>query len=308
MLCKKPYMIGVTPCGCGQCMPCRINRRRLWTNRMMLESVKHAGSSFVTLTYNKETVPHVGEIKRGRFISCEIPPRQTLHHNDVQLWLKRLRFEIAPRKIRYFLVGEYGDVTQRPHYHVALFGLPAIEAGGINGQSGLVAKTWNHGHSFAGSLTPESAGYTAGYVTKKMTKKDDGRLNGRYPEYARMSLRPGIGAGAMSDVAAVLRTPYAQMEIDATGDVPSCLHSGRKSMPLGRYLRRVLRKELGGNGDTPLEAQKNLALKMRVLLESYAKTQENPSFSLGQLFVDMNKQKVLNLEAKALILEGNKKI
>lgn len=307
MLCKKPYMIGVMPCGCGQCMPCRINRRRLWTSRMMLESVKHAGSSFVTLTYNQENVPHVGNSKRGRILSCEIPRRETLFHPDVQRFLKKLRQQVAPRKIRFFLVGEYGDTTFRPHYHAAIFGLSAIEAGGLDGKFGLVQKSWANGHTFCGNLTPESAAYVAGYVTKKMTKKDDPRLNGRNPEYARMSLRPGIGAPAMSDISDVLRTPYAQMEIDAIGDVPGILHSGNKKMPLGRYLRRVLRKQLGGNGDTPEIAVKNYALKMRVLLEDHAKTSPNPSFG-AKAIIDIFKQKVLNLESKALILSGDKKL
>lgn len=308
MLCKHPYMLGVTPCGCGQCMPCRINRRRLWTNRMMLESATHVGSSFVTITYNPENVPHVGKIKRGRFVSCELPRRQTLTKYDVQRFLKRLRQQVAPRKIRYFYVGEYGDVTQRPHYHLALFGLSALEAGGIDGKSGLVQSSWSMGNTFTGDLSPESAQYIAGYVTKKMTKSDDGRLYGRYPEFARMSLRPGIGAQAMYSVGRAIS--YCADNFPTTGilDVPTSLRNGPGSLQLGRYLRRVLRKELGGSGDTPPEAARALALEMRVLLESHAKTQETPSNSLAALFVDMNKQKVLNLEAKASILMGDKKL
>lgn len=275
---------------------------------MLLESVKHAGSSFVTLTYSDENVPHVGKIKRRRFISSELPRRQTLDKYEIQRWIKRLRSAVAPQKIRFFLVGEYGDLTFRPHYHAAIFGLSPIQAGGLDGKSGIVQSTWSLGHTFCGQLTPDSAQYVAGYVTKKMTKKDDRRLCGRYPEFSRMSLRPGIGAAAIDDVSEVVSSINYYPTLLADGDVPSSLVTGSRRLPIGRYLRRRLRKKLGGSGDAPLSAQRDYSLKMRVLLEDHAKTQETPSSSLANLFVDMNKQKVLNLEAKASLNTGDKKL
>jgi len=49
----------------------------------------------------------------------------SLIKRDVQLFVKRLRKDQDARglaKIRYYLVGEYGDQTKRPHYHAAIFG------------------------------------------------------------------------------------------------------------------------------------------------------------------------------------------
>jgi len=49
----------------------------------------------------------------------------SLIKRDVQLFIKRLRKEQDSRgssKIKYYLVGEYGDLTKRPHYHAAIFG------------------------------------------------------------------------------------------------------------------------------------------------------------------------------------------
>lgn len=80
MLCKNPYMKGVLAFGCGQCNPCRINRRRLWTHRIMLESLKHGDSSFVTLTY--ETLPSDGSL---------VP-------KDLQNFMKYLRMRVSPKK------------------------------------------------------------------------------------------------------------------------------------------------------------------------------------------------------------------
>lgn len=194
---------------------------------MILECLHHDGSSFVTLTYDDDHLPEGG----------------TLVPRDPQLFIKRLRKLVHPIKLRYYLVGEYGDRTFRPHYHLALFGVPpsAFQA---------VADAWSLdgkaiGHVVVGSLTFESAGYVAGYVTKKMTAKDDPRLEGRHPEFARMSLRPGIGAYAMNEVADMLFTKAGCAELARTGDVPAVLKHGGRSMPLGRYLRRLLREKVG---------------------------------------------------------------
>jgi len=170
-MCKKPYVKGITPYPCGQCLPCRLNRRRLWTHRLLLEQRCHEFSSFATLSYSDDTIPVDGSLN----------PK---HSQD---WLKRLRFALgSARPLRYYLIGEYGDETFRPHYHAALFGLSHLEGD-------LLRETWGFGHTLLGTLTKESAQYICGYVTKKMTSHEDPRLGGRHPEFARMSRRPAIG-------------------------------------------------------------------------------------------------------------------
>lgn len=282
MLCKKPYMLGVLPCGCGQCLPCRINRRRLWTHRMILESATHVGSCFVTLTYNDSNLP---------FGSSVVP-------KDVQDWLKRLRKAIYPSKIRFFLVGEYGDNTQRPHYHAAIFGLDQLIGGGENGQQGLVQKTWGKGHTYVGDLSPQSASYICGYVTKKMTKKDDPRLKGRHPEFARMSLRPGIGAYAMLDVASCFEMDHS-VYMEKTADVPYVLSYGKRKLPLGRYLRSLLRQNLGYGRKPSDESLQIFQEKMRLLYEDerYAASKEARPINYNYE-LDKNKQLCLNMEAR----------
>lgn len=280
MLCKKPYMLGVLPCGCGQCLPCRINRRRLWTHRMMLESVKHASSSFVTLTYSQENLPY----------------GSTLVPADARNWLKRLRKALSPDKIRYYLVGEYGDQTWRPHYHAAIFGLDPVLGGGDDGRKGIIQETWKAGHTYCGDLTVQSASYICGYVTKKMTKKDHPALKGRYPEFARMSLRPGIGAPAMMDVASSFE-PHHQEYLSNELDVPSVLQVGKKKEPLGRYLKSKLREALGyGRGPIDGSLQK-FAEKMRQLYEDekYAAKKEAREIKYVE---SLDKQRIINLESK----------
>lgn len=99
-----------------------------------------------------------------------------------------------------------------------------------------------------GTLEERSAQYIAGYVVKKMTRPDDPRLLGRLPEFARMSLKPGIGAGAIPDVASALM----QYKLEASGrDVPNSLRHGSRLLPLGRYLMKRLRLECGLDEKAP---------------------------------------------------------
>lgn len=207
--------------------------------------MKHSLSAFVTLTYDEANHPADGSL---------VPK----HLTD---WLKRLRLAVAPRRIRYYAVGEYGDQTWRPHYHVALFGVSPLEAE-------LFRSTWKMGHCLALPLTAQSCSYVAGYVTKKMTKPDDTRLQGRLPEFARMSLRPGIGAHSMEDVCnAITSSAAAAAAVALLGDVPTTLQSGRTSMPLGRYLSNRLRQAYGQTtapSETPLAlARRQTMLELR---------------------------------------------
>lgn len=222
MICANPYMAGNVPFGCGQCLPCRINRRRLWTWRMYYESQLSDDNCFVTLTYADEFLPAGG----------------SLAPSDLRNFLKRLRKSYQPRRIRFFAVGEYGDESQRPHYHAVLFGIGAFAAE-------LIHRAWKKGLTRTDEFNETTAAYVAGYTVKKMTSHDDPRLNGRYPEFARMSLKPGIGAGAMAILADQLHSDAALDDIVRTGDVPRYLQIGRRSIPIGRYLRQKLREEMG---------------------------------------------------------------
>lgn len=226
MKCSRPFMQGMAEFGCGQCMPCRILRRRLWTARLMLEAQKHKHSCFVTLTYKPEEYPKDGSVSV----------------REMQLWLKRLRKLSGGRLIRYYVVGEYGDKSGRAHYHAVLFGVSAEELQ-------LLQSSWTKGLIHVGNVTPESASYVVSYVCKRMTKADDERLGGRHPEFARMSTHPGIGAPAIEDFAKPIREG---IDIDTgefyglpNGDVPSCFRFNGRRWPIGRYLRRLLRRSLG---------------------------------------------------------------
>lgn len=261
MLCRNPYAKGPHLFPCGQCMPCRFNRRRVWTHRIMLEAMLKPDNAFVTLTYSDE------------FLHWTDGGLPTLWPKDFQLFLKRLRKLLEPVKIRFFGCGEYGDASERPHYHLAVFGLPKCGRGNTRFSDegrccpscDAVQAAWGKGRVFLGDLSVHSAQYVAGYVTKKMTDSDDDRLVGRHPEFSRMSLRPGIGHDFMDEVASSLLSYDLD---DSLPDVPSVLRHGMRQMPLGRYLRRRLRVLIGRSPDTPEVVLAQMAEEVRALHEA----------------------------------------
>lgn len=116
-----------------------------------------------------------------------------------------------------------------------------------------------------GSLEEKSMAYVAGYVTKKMTRDDDPRLEGRLPEFARMSLRPGIGLGMMHELASTLLEHRLDERMI---DVPLALQHGTKKWPLGRYLRRKLRTYVGKCADTPKAVIQLQKEELRIMRET----------------------------------------
>lgn len=252
MLCRRPFIrdrsgkvlvrpdIGDIkdgiPFPCGQCLACRINKRRMWTLRLLLEFFEqHEKASFVTLTYSDDNFAFS---ESGTPVLCK---------RDLQLWLKRVRKKYG-QGIRFYAAGEYGPKTKRPHYHVILFGVAPDELdpdwfyfGGKSGpyqnnycRSSPLYESWQLGIVHIGEVTPHSIQYVAGYVTKKITKKGDGLE----PEFQLMSRRPGIGLSAVSEIARSLQK--------VSKNCPSALPSREvvvegKRWPLGRYLLDKLR-------------------------------------------------------------------
>lgn len=217
----------------------------------MLEAMQHRSNAFVTLTYEDTKL-----VASASGLSTLVP-------RDLQLFLKRLR-ERSPQKLRFFAVGEYGDQTFRPHYHVGLFNFPNCQRGQTHqshtgrrlwssccGDCRMVGETWGKGDIEIRSLEASKCEYLAGYVTKKMTSAEDPRLEGRFPEFSRQSRggRAGPGGIGFSGVERIAKAITQFVEPSQLIDVPPTIKQGKNAhLPLGRYIRNKLREQLGLEG------------------------------------------------------------
>lgn len=200
---------------CGQCIGCRIRQREDWTTRIELEARDYPKEEiwFITLTYDDDHVPGMivktGEIMRKVQYTWKPGEKrpssvQILLYEDIQKFLKRLR-KAYRGKLRYFVAGEYGEQTARPHYHMILYGWKPTDLENLykihhNGYytSKWLANLWGMGQIQIAQAVPETYRYVAGYVTKKMYEIDDKKANeyyelGQTKPFACMSLKPGLG-------------------------------------------------------------------------------------------------------------------
>lgn len=160
---------------CGKCEGCLIARSREWACRCMHEAKKHDKNCFLTLTYDDD----------------HLPLNNKLNRRDLQLFIKRLRKSLSPKRISFFYCGEYGERNKRPHYHIIVFGwspddlmVSFNENGSSFVKSLSLARLWRYGFVSVGKLTFQSASYTARYALKKI---DDQEC------FQGCSTRPAIG-------------------------------------------------------------------------------------------------------------------
>lgn len=232
--CFRPYMTkeyGQVPC--GYCENCRKRKVSGWSFRLMQEDRVSETAYFITLTYDAKYVPitkkgfmSLGE--RNQLLSGKSPKKA----RDLQLFFKRLRKANTHhgREIKYYAVGEYGEESFRPHYHIIIFNVD------IN----TVEPSWGMGDVHYGFVSEASVGYTLKYISKPkripVHRNDD-----RVPEFSIMS--KGLGLSYIKP--AIFNWHHA----DAENRMYCNLKDGKKiAMP--RYYKQKLysdelRKKIG---------------------------------------------------------------
>lgn len=229
------------PFKCGQCIECRLVKRRELAIRIEHEATMRGPSTFVTLTYDDDHLPQHGQLRK----------------RDLQLFLMRLRKSLGGvGQLRYVAVGEYGERTLRPHFHAIIFGQTFADdrflyqrshAGDLY-FSKFLAKSWTYGVHTIADYSFDCGSYMAKYLVKQergahvvprllFADPDTGEVVRANPEFrlASKGHRAGQGIGAswfreffMSDV-----YPHG-----------SVVTSKGSRAPVPRYYKELL-KEVG---------------------------------------------------------------
>lgn len=170
---------------CGSCKFCLIRRTAHWAVRCMHEASLHETNCFLTLTYGDGYLPKDGLLVKEHLTK----------------FIKSLREYLRVKGIfiRYFACGEYGDLNQRPHYHLLIFGYDFPDKKPFTRRknnviylSPLLQKLWPYGISSVGNVSFQSARYVAAYIHKKRRDLGKGCLQSVEP-YIASSLKPGLG-------------------------------------------------------------------------------------------------------------------
>lgn len=150
------YEIGTfSKCGC--CEQCNAEKANNWVVRNYYEAKNHKNITFVTLTYAESPI--------------------ILVKKDLQDFIKRLRDRLDKlnrEKIRYFAAGEYGEINNRPHFHIIFYGLKADKIYlGINKKKNilytdeLIKKAWGKGRISVQEFDLHEIPYISLYETPK---------------------------------------------------------------------------------------------------------------------------------------------
>lgn len=193
MKCLHPITVN-TPLGykqvpCGRCTACLLRYRDNWRIRLENEFI-HFGYSgnFITLTYDDSNLPE--------YVSPDGEFSSTLDKKQVQKFLKNLRNKVDYMNrsgenvdFRYFLVGEYGTHTKRPHYHMLLFATPEY----LDSLTSHCVDSWSSGLVDVRPIIVNRIQYVCKYTLKSFVPSDF--PDGVQKPFALMS--KGIGKNAL---------------------------------------------------------------------------------------------------------------
>lgn len=195
--------------GCGQCVECRLQKSRETATRILLETKTSHDVWGVTCTYDDDHLP-MGNLIVDDLSGEVIGQRPTLSPRDHTLFMKDLRIEALRQfgcaNIRFYMAGEYGSKSARPHFHYIFFNL-ALPADDVTllpeksstgedlFQSNFLDSIWKKGRVRLNAVNWQYAAYCARYIMKKQLGKGASVYKelGIVPEFTRCSTRPGLG-------------------------------------------------------------------------------------------------------------------
>lgn len=219
---------------CSKCYACLARKRAEWAFRLSNELKASDTAFFFTLTYSDEydkgTVSKrdiqlfIKRLRKGIAEAHKTSESEHLTPKGIIPPLSNRVPQIAEKgpktgtygsvkkepKFRYFVTGEYGEKTNRPHYHGIFFNIPNIR--GLfkyDSAFNLVNDAWGLGIVHVGEVTPASINYVAKYcITRHLPQ-----VGVKMPPFSLMSTKPGIGdeyLKTMTNYHRSTMTPYGQ--------------------------------------------------------------------------------------------------
>lgn len=169
--------------GCGYCIGCQLDHAQKWAARLIAEAQTSSSAYFLTLTYDDAHLPlapitdlNTGEVKDYKGTLCKA---------DFQSFIKRLRESqryLGHENIRFFVGGEYGPKTFRPHYHSIIYNMqlpfelgskaaPVHKynfAGDPIYRCDYISDLWKNGFITIAPVNDKTCGYVVRYTLKKL--------------------------------------------------------------------------------------------------------------------------------------------
>lgn len=163
------------PVPCKKCWRCNSNRVNDYVGRALCEASVSDSTLSLTLTY----------APRDDLAERVITP---YHFQDFIRAIRR-----RGHSVRYIVVGEYGELTARAHFHCILFFKGTSPD--IPEQTNTHIPEWPHGHVWAEWSATEKA---VRYVCKYLLKNEPGKY------WFSLSKKPSIGNGFFMKKAAIM--------------------------------------------------------------------------------------------------------
>ena len=191
---------------CGQCVNCLKSKGNAWSLRLQLEynylsPSQKSNSYFVTLTLSDDYINEDKSLLIRRF-------------------LERIR-KYHGVSVRHWIISEYGERTNRFHYHGLFFDIPFHRT--------QLLKYWKYGHIVIKPITPRRISYITQYVNKNLKNSRFPLEDPRYKQ--RIWCSKGLGSAVGLD-----KKVTSHLRLDGTVS-PFMLNPSGRLTAIPRYLR-----------------------------------------------------------------------
>lgn len=134
---------------CGHCPHCKEKKKKDWITRLNCEYRTSKTGVFLTLTFNDFNIGNTS-------------------YDLIQRFIRRYKYHFNCNGIKYFGCFEKGDINNRGHYHLLIFGHnPKLLIPNHIECNNYLAKLWKAGFVKAEYLNQNSIKYVCQYVQKK---------------------------------------------------------------------------------------------------------------------------------------------